>query len=132
MARRDDNILSVIVELPWWVGVVLATIAYPLMRYAIPAIPTDHAFTQILLNLSGTFALPFTLVVLLAAAVSAFRSLVQGPRRTGETLPGASAQMTCPQCGGVLTVRQAKRGSRAGSTFLGCSNFPKCHYTQDR
>ncbi len=38
---------------------------------------------------------------------------------------------TCPQCGAVLVQRTAKRGARAGSNFLGCSQFPKCNYTRD-
>ena len=31
----------------------------------------------------------------------------------------------CPQCGGKLIMRNGKYGS-----FIGCSNFPKCRYTQ--
>lgn len=29
----------------------------------------------------------------------------------------------CPQCGGELQIRQGKKGR-----FLGCSNYPQCHY----
>lgn len=36
----------------------------------------------------------------------------------------------CSKCGSSLTVRTIKRGSNIGSQFLGCSNFPKCRYTQ--
>ena len=35
---------------------------------------------------------------------------------------------TCPQCGGRLVPRVARRGSGAGKTFWGCSNYPKCHF----
>ena len=31
----------------------------------------------------------------------------------------------CPKCGGKLIMREGKYGS-----FIGCSNFPKCRYTQ--
>lgn len=31
----------------------------------------------------------------------------------------------CPQCDGKLIMRNGKYGS-----FIGCSNFPKCRYTQ--
>ena len=31
----------------------------------------------------------------------------------------------CPKCGGVLIMRDGKYGR-----FLGCSNFPKCRYTE--
>jgi len=27
--------------------------------------------------------------------------------------------------------RTAKRGPKAGSTYLGCENFPKCRFTRD-
>jgi len=37
---------------------------------------------------------------------------------------------TCPKCGSNLVERTARKGARAGSTFLGCSSFPKCRYTE--
>jgi restriction system protein len=39
-------------------------------------------------------------------------------------------QAACPRCGSDLVERQAKRGAHAGNTFLGCSAFPKCRYTE--
>ena len=39
-------------------------------------------------------------------------------------------QASCPSCGSELVERQAKRGTNAGNTFLGCSSFPKCRYTE--
>jgi ssDNA-binding Zn-finger/Zn-ribbon topoisomerase 1 len=33
----------------------------------------------------------------------------------------------CPQCGGHLIEREGKYGS-----FFGCSNYPKCKYTERR
>lgn len=33
----------------------------------------------------------------------------------------------CPQCSGKLVKRKNKR---SGESFLGCTNFPKCKYTQ--
>lgn len=36
----------------------------------------------------------------------------------------------CPKCGSKLVERTAKRGPNAGNTFWGCSNFPKCRYTE--
>lgn len=37
----------------------------------------------------------------------------------------------CPNCGGQLVLRQAKKGAAAGRAFYGCSNFPKCKYTKN-
>lgn len=33
----------------------------------------------------------------------------------------------CPKCGGKLVKRHGKYGD-----FIGCSNYPKCHYTHDK
>lgn len=37
----------------------------------------------------------------------------------------------CPQCGAPLVVRIAKKGSNAGSQFLGCTRYPYCRYTRN-
>ena len=37
----------------------------------------------------------------------------------------------CPRCGAPLVVRTAKKGSNAGSQFLGCSRYPDCRYTKN-
>ena len=36
----------------------------------------------------------------------------------------------CPRCSGELVERTARRGPNTGNTFWGCSNFPKCRYTE--
>ena len=38
---------------------------------------------------------------------------------------------TCPLCGGSLVLRTAKQGAHIGQQFYGCSNYPKCRYTQN-
>jgi very-short-patch-repair endonuclease len=35
----------------------------------------------------------------------------------------------CPKCGGELIERVATKGQYAGQKFWGCSNFPKCKFT---
>lgn len=42
----------------------------------------------------------------------------------------AGEEMLCPRCGSKLVLRTAKKGANVGSKFYGCSNFPKCRYTQ--
>lgn len=37
----------------------------------------------------------------------------------------------CPWCGGKLLLRAAKKGVHAGSSFYGCSNYPKCKYVRN-
>lgn len=36
-------------------------------------------------------------------------------------------ERTCPWCGGALVVRT---NSATGKNFVGCSQFPYCHFTQ--
>ncbi len=36
---------------------------------------------------------------------------------------------TCSKCGSPMVERVAKKGSRAGQKFLGCSKFPSCRFT---
>jgi len=42
----------------------------------------------------------------------------------------SKADRLCPQCGGTMVLREAKRGSNVGKKFWGCSNFPKCRATE--
>jgi len=45
--------------------------------------------------------------------------------------PQANSHHTqCPRCDGKLVLRMAKKGSKAGNQFYGCSSFPKCRYTE--
>lgn len=37
----------------------------------------------------------------------------------------------CPKCGSQLVERTVKKGSNAGTTFLGCENYPNCRFTKD-
>ena len=39
-------------------------------------------------------------------------------------------QNSCPKCGAELILRVAKQGVNKGNEFYGCSNYPKCRYTQ--
>lgn len=42
-----------------------------------------------------------------------------------------SSDTICPKCGSDLVERTVKRGSNAGSKFLGCESFPKCRFTKN-
>ena len=42
-----------------------------------------------------------------------------------------SQDKRCPQCGGELVLRMAKKGNFAGNKFYGCSNYPRCKYKQN-
>ena len=42
-----------------------------------------------------------------------------------------STEMICPNCGGKLVLRTAKKGANVGKQFCGCSNYPKCRYVNN-
>ena len=46
----------------------------------------------------------------------------------GKAAQGAKAP-DCPQCGGLMALRTARVGQRAGSQFWGCAGFPECRGT---
>jgi hypothetical protein len=45
-------------------------------------------------------------------------------------LAGHSMPNFCPRCGAKLVTRVASQGVNKGKQFLGCSNYPKCHFMQ--
>jgi hypothetical protein len=54
-------------------------------------------------------------------------------RQTKNTAPITNASATvphCPICNALMVKRVARRGSGGGSTFFGCSNYPKCRGTR--
>ncbi len=42
----------------------------------------------------------------------------------------ATAPPTCPVCTKPMVQRVAKRGSKSGNAFWGCSDFPSCRGTK--
>ncbi|MCZ8528615.1 restriction endonuclease [Alteromonas sp. PRIM-21] len=55
-------------------------------------------------------------------------SLIQSVQ--SQTKLETAKPVVCPRCGSALVERQAKRGANAGNSFLGCSSFPTCRYTE--
>ena len=53
---------------------------------------------------------------------------VQAEPSEANTMPTATAPATpeCPQCGGEMVQRTAKKGPTAGAAFWGCSRYPNC------
>ena len=92
-------------------------------------IVTSGMFTQEARNFAN--GKPIDLVE--GSQLAEFIRNVQSERTTFDCSPPpkASAEMICPVCGAELIVRTARRGSRAGNRFLGCTSYPKCQHTQD-
>ncbi|WP_158743650.1 topoisomerase DNA-binding C4 zinc finger domain-containing protein [Acidisphaera sp. L21] len=53
-------------------------------------------------------------------------TLTAAPIPSTPTTSAMKAAVLCPRCGGSMRKRQARKGRYAGSTFMGCSNYPIC------
>jgi len=74
MGRRDESILNLLVECPWWVSVLVSGIAFITLRFILPSIDfggmAANSFAKGLSN-----AAPFVgIVLLLPAPISALNS----------------------------------------------------------
>ena len=62
--------------------------------------------------------------------------VIRSSRNKRQTLKSAAnsnsfeAVPHCPICNALMVKRLARRGAGAGSTFWGCSNYPKCRGTR--
>ncbi|WP_019594136.1 NERD domain-containing protein [Thioalkalivibrio sp. ALM2T] len=54
------------------------------------------------------------------------RAHVQQLRERHEAPPGQA----CPECGSAMVKRKARRGSKAGQEFWGCTQYPGCRGTK--
>jgi restriction system protein len=84
MARKDESILNLLVECPWWISVLVAGIAFVSLRFILPSIDfgsmAANAFAK---GLSG--AAPFVaLVLLLPAPIAALNSWLKRKRAKGK------------------------------------------------
>lgn len=57
------------------------------------------------------------------------KSVADSVRSSPEMDAPAKLTLVCPRCGSEMKVRRAKKGSSAGSSFLGCSRYPACRGT---
>jgi restriction system protein len=51
-------------------------------------------------------------------------------RKRAVTMPIPVSDPDCPQCGGTMVLRTAKRGPQAGADFWGCQAYPQCRGTR--
>ena len=73
-----------LVEVPWWVSIVVGVIVYIGMRFVIPALSAGNAFSNALAQGIAQFSW-VALVFLLTAALSAFRSARKSQRLDRQT-----------------------------------------------
>ena len=80
MSGKDESILNLLVECPWWVSVLVSGIAFVFLRYILPSIDFGSLMTNnFAKGISG--AAPFiALVLLLPAPISALKSWQKSKR----------------------------------------------------
>jgi len=76
MARRDESILDLLVQVPWWVSVILAGSAYVILKFVVPwLIPANANFVlRGVVGAAPVVAPLLALVLLVPAPVAAFRA----------------------------------------------------------
>ena len=134
MARRDESILDLFVELPWWASVIASVVSYLGLRYVLPAVPADSPIWGMIVQIGSALAPLIAAAFMVTAVVSALRSATAGIRANKEhgarVAQGVSVVSSVRKP--VALTRSCKAGSRRRRwKFWGCSSFPKCRYTQD-
>jgi len=84
MARRDEGLLDLLVEVPWWVSIVVGIISYVAMRFVIPAMFAGNPLGDVLGRGIAQFSW-VALIFLLPAGLSAFRSARKSQRLDRQT-----------------------------------------------
>lgn len=125
------GLLDEVVDLPWWVGVILAVIAFFGIRYMGTTFGGDDLLGPFYAQIFQFLAMIVGAGFLLAAFISLVRSLVTRRRQhSSGAAVAASGAGTCPSCGKRLVLRKARRGANVGERFWGCSSYPTCRYTR--
>lgn len=151
MGRRGrsspaEDIVAIVSRLPWWMALLLAFVsyfalhAYAAQPTAVSIVPGQVANAMLPLLLkglatAGQYILPLLFSV--AAVISWIKQNKGAASRANPSrstlrsvLPVAQQPTSCPQCAGLMVLRSAKKGSNAGKSFWGCTNYPACKGTR--
>jgi len=74
MARKNESILNLLAEAPWWVSVVVAGAAFLALRYILPGISGDNVGLNVVARTARTVAPWVGLFFLLPAPISAYHA----------------------------------------------------------
>jgi restriction system protein len=74
MARKNETILNLLAEAPWWVSVVVAGAAFLALRYILPGISGDNLVLKAVARTAHNLAPWVSLCFLLPAPISAYHS----------------------------------------------------------
>jgi hypothetical protein len=139
MARRNEGILDLLAQCPWWVSPLVAAASYLGLRFVPPLVgpvtPDDPASSFVA---AASMAAPLVaLVLLLPAPVAAVRQWrgrstreqtggFDLPTRQAPALEDPGADKTCGRCGADMVLHTYTLGEHFGEHFWSCSRFPRC------
>ena len=130
MGRKNEGILDLLIELPWWGSVIVSAVIYGVLKWILPIISFDNVFfkgmAQALPNKAGFIAFVF----LIPAPFSALNSWRKRQRLDKHAEVKLEQTDICPRCNKQLQLKIARKGPNAGSKFYGCSGFPDCKFTK--
>jgi restriction system protein len=74
MTRKNESILDLLAEAPWWVSVVVSGAAFLVLRYILPGISSDNLGLKVMARTAPVVAPWVSFVLLIPAPVSAYKS----------------------------------------------------------
>lgn len=74
MARKKDNLIELLADLPWWISVVIAGVVYAGMRWILPSMEFGNPILRSIAAAMPNVAWFFGLLLLFPAAISFIRS----------------------------------------------------------
>jgi hypothetical protein len=72
MARKNETLINLLTQVPWWVRVVLAAIFYMVLKFIVPAIEFQSFAIKGIINAAPQIAPLVAFVILIPAPVAAF------------------------------------------------------------
>ena len=73
MAKNDDDIFELLVELPWWIGVCTAAVVFVALRFVVPSIAFENPVFKVVASVAPQFAW-LAVFFLIPAGISALAS----------------------------------------------------------
>lgn len=84
MARRNESILDLLVQCPWWVSVVVSGAAYLFLKFIFPSIDFGSVMANSFAKGISTAAPLVALVLLIPAPIAALNSFLKKRRRNSQ------------------------------------------------
>ena len=151
MARKGksspaEDFIHIASKLPYWAALVLAVISYFLLHaYAtqptniilVPGQIANAMIPAVLKGLATAGQIVMPILFVAAAILSWFRrskpmplQKVNTPLRSAPANGRSVTSVSCPLCSSEMVRREAKRGTNAGKSFWGCTQYPRCKGTR--